>query len=434
LLVNGAGKTPWKIGVISPVYDGSQPNSAFSATRYFAGLAPSLKDWKVKVQAHHYQDSTDLFSWRYELPPAGANTPIWVRDLDDHQSTGRTSYSLSASKPVALGGFGFNSYRIEQELDQTLTTSTETFLPNVTGQTDSHNFFYNHTVNNHNIRFGGELRKEKYDSFDEESLLSQSEEITDRGLYLEDQWSAGEKHYITAGLRYDDHSIAGGMFSPRFGVIKLLPPNMKLRVAYAEGFRPPGFLELYAPDTGNSDLDAEKGKQYEFAWSIVKGKNTVEVISFQYDIRNLIVLSDEGTPQYVNLDKTRQRGGEIVWQRQQSPKFSYALSYTYVSAENRITEERLPDIPRAMAAVTARYNFGKWQALLTGWYNDNHRLNAEVEVPERIVLDLSVVGSVNKLCQPYLIIRNLTNERLLQEEDDFTSDGRKIEVGLRSVW
>jgi outer membrane cobalamin receptor len=434
LLLHGAGKAPWRVGVISPKYEGSQSNSRFGATRILANVAPALGDWKVTVRAHHFQDRADLVRWVYN--PFAGNNLGWVRDTNDRQSSERTNYSISLSRPTAnKGGFGLNSYIIEQQLEQQLSTGIIITNPAVTGTTKATDFNWNYSINDHNFFFGGEVREEKYDYDDSETLISQRKKITDKGLFLEDRWVADPMTAVTAGARFDDHSIAGNILSPRVGVIHFLPKGLKLRATYAEGFRSPGFMELYDPNSGNADLDAEKSRQYELAVSRTGKTDSLEVIFFQYDIRDFIALSEDDVPQYGNIASTRQRGAELIWQQQLSPKFSYATSYTFLDAKDRSSGERLCGVPRHLAALTTRYEIGKnWQALLSGWYNGGFDGADDLQVPVRVVVDASVVGTFGKYFHPYLTIRNLTNAPLQQEANHFESSGIKYEAGIRTIW
>ena len=69
---------------------------------------------------------------------------------------------------------------------------------------------------------------------------------------------------ITAGVRYDHHSVFGEAWSPR-GTISWLSADglWKVRASGGTGFRAPTVGELYYPFSGNPDLKPERSVSYE---------------------------------------------------------------------------------------------------------------------------------------------------------------------------
>jgi len=69
---------------------------------------------------------------------------------------------------------------------------------------------------------------------------------------------------VDAGLRYTDHSIAGNLFIPAFGISAVLPYKWILKGQYSEGYRNPTINELFMFMPSTTGLKQETTKNYEF--------------------------------------------------------------------------------------------------------------------------------------------------------------------------
>lgn len=433
LIATGGGKLGVRVGAISPVYDGRREGAGYSATRYFADLLPSLGNWKVAVRAHHYQDTSELARWVMIQPQTGGPT-MWVLDTDDRQTTQRTRYSVSASRVAGAGGLGVQAYRLEEEYRPVFSTFMGTTDMRITADTDASDFNYTYATGGHNLVIGGEARREKYEATDLEASTTRRKSISNRGIYLDDHWLVDNSTLVVAGVRYDDHSVAGRVTSPRIALIRALPGGLQARASYAEGFRSPGFVELYAEEIGNPDLRAEKSRQYELALTATRGNDTLEAVAFNYDVTDQIALTTAFPGQYGNINRARQRGVEASWQRRIAPAWLLTSSLTFVDATDRATDEQLPGVPRHLGSLSAQYDAGAWKAVLAGWWNADIPAFAGVRTPDRAVFDLSAVWRLNELLQPYLTIRNLANTAVLQRGTEDEPLGVSFEFGIRSAW
>lgn len=440
VIAAGGGKLGYRVGVIAPEFDGRRPDSDYSATRYFADLIPSLGNWKVKVQAHHYQDTTGLARWvpiRGQSDTGGPGSNFWIYDPDDRADTERTRYSVSLgqSNPSGVGGLGIQAYHLEEEYDPELTNySNFAYGTRIKADTDASDLNYNYSFGGHSLVFGGEIRREKFHAVDEGTSTSRTKRFTNKAVYLDDHWLIDNNTLLVAGVRFDDHSEAGHMYSPRVAIIRALPRGLRLRATYAKGFRAPGYLELYSESIGNPDLKTERSKQYEVALGMTRGNDTIEGVLFNYDTDDLVTLVYGYPSQYQNVARARQRGIEVSWLKQFTPEWSLLSSFTYLHAVNRTTDERLPGTPRELASLSARYGRGQWRAMLTGWLNKDVARSAGLKIPNQTVFDLSAVWVVSDLIQPYLTVRNFTNSAKIQRNKHFESLGIGVEFGLRSAW
>ena len=116
---------------------------------------------------------------------------------------------------------------------------------------------------------------------------------------LEDQYGILENMVLTAGTRcdyFDD--LAQAYFSPRIGMVYFLDRHI-FKVQYAQAFRPPKFMELYAKNipfrSGNPDLKPENIETWEACY-IYKGADFLGRITlFHTNVEDRIV--DMGTYQ-----------------------------------------------------------------------------------------------------------------------------------------
>lgn len=436
LSLNGGGKLDWRVSADTPAFGGDRANSRYSATHFGVGIdLPAIKGWDVSVRQSRYQDTLGLPGPSVgKLATTGPPTAVVApSDPDDHQWTTRDNYGVSATRALGKGNLGFGSYRIQDSLRQILTGHGMDSSADVTGTTDVSDFNYRFTTERHDVVTGVEVRTEKYDVVDTLQSVATNKDITNRGVYIQDRWILDGNTHMVVGTRFDDHSVAGNVMSPRIGIIRALSGGFKLRASYAEGFRSPGFVELYGAGsvgTGNPNLKAERSRQYELALNSTKGDDFVEVTLFNDDIRDGIVLLAGA---YQNAVRSRQRGLELTWQHRVSPTGRFTASYTYLDAEDRDSGQRSLGVPRNLWQLSVEGELEAWKACLLGDWHDNRLGTFGTRLPGKPTFDLSFVRIGQEQRQPYVIIRNLTNTTY-QDVPGYLTDGTSIEAGVRSIW
>jgi len=165
------------------------------------------------------------------------------------------------------------------------------------------------------------------------------------------------------GVRVDGNDTFGTEVSPAGSLSYRLPfvPGLRLKAGYAEGFKAPTFNELFFPNFGSADLDAETSREYnlgvvETAWD---DRARLEVTFFDREIENLIegALQDDGLFRAVNLGDVHVRGLEVapsvlVWRE---PAVSFVASYTRLETVRGGPLARRPkDRGSAMVNVAGR--------------------------------------------------------------------------------
>ena len=191
-------------------------------------------------------------------------------------------------------------------------------------------------------------------------------------LFAEDNWTPVESLTVTGGLRYDDHNLFGGHFSPRLYGVYNLSEAWVLKGGVSTGYRTPKTTDLYdgitgfggqgtSPWAGNPDLEPETSVNSEIAlyWTSVDGGNDFNLTVFQNDFEDKIervetsqsctvtggvrpcvnlgdywaVLGVGSVLQYVNIDKARIRGAEVAGSWRIVEPLSLRANYTYTDSE-----------------------------------------------------------------------------------------------------
>lgn len=95
-------------------------------------------------------------------------------------------------------------------------------------------------------------------------------------LFAEDNWGLTDNFTLTTGIRYDDHSLFGGHFSPRMYGVYNLTHAWTIKGGVSTGYKTPKTSDLYAgltgfggqgvsPWAGNPDLKPETSVSGELA-------------------------------------------------------------------------------------------------------------------------------------------------------------------------
>ena len=144
---------------------------------------------------------------------------------------------------------------------------------------------------------------------------------------------------ITAGGRYDYHSVYGSEVSPRLSMLYKIGEKGSFRLAYGEAFRAPNFAELYlyvgSTKVGNENLEPEKVKNYEAGMGYtfsryLDGKLTL----FFNEIKDSIFF-DPVTFQYKNKGgKGETQGVEIELKSRPFDGLLLFANYSYQDTED----------------------------------------------------------------------------------------------------
>jgi vitamin B12 transporter len=163
------------------------------------------------------------------------------------------------------------------------------------------------------------------------------------------------------GVRVDGNQNFGTEVSPAGSASYRVPDGvpvlggLRAKLGYAEGFKAPTFNELFFPDFGNPDLDAETSREYDagLVRSLWAKRASMEVTFFDRRVSNLIegAVQEDGSFRAENRGDTHVRGVELaprvtLWR---DPDLTLVASYTRLET---VSKQRLLRRPKDRGAVT----------------------------------------------------------------------------------
>ncbi|MGQ9618631.1 MAG: TonB-dependent receptor plug domain-containing protein [Candidatus Aminicenantia bacterium] len=223
-------------------------------------------------------------------------------------------------------------------------------------------YFYGKTEisSNNNLFWGVDGSVTKI--FDEDSwgVNLAWERINERAIFLNDIWKPFEKLVIQGGVRAQWNSQFGSHISPRVGISYIFPENLKLRLAFGEGFRAPIPLEFAGP-LGNRELKPEKGRSGEIGidQTLFDGKFLWNITYFQNRYEDLITF-DFQKFKMGNLNSARSEGLEIAISLFPFQNFSFESFYTYLKTRDINGE---PLLRRPKNSFISRINWSPFSML-----------------------------------------------------------------------
>jgi vitamin B12 transporter len=252
-------------------------------------------------------------------------------------------------------------------------------------------------------------------------------------LGAEDSIELGRGWLATAGVRYDDHSRFGDVWSPR-GTIAWRTGRWKIRASGGTGFRAPSVGELFYPFSGNPDLDPERSTSWDTGVDYEASGGRASATLFWNEFRDLIVY-DFAAGLNFNVGRARSRGLELSWRQKVVEQASFDLGYTYLDTEDRDTGLPLLRRPRHSGFVglsitpVARLEISP-RAVFVGRRSDVRALatTERIEAPSCVRFDLYARYRIGALA-PFFRATNLS-DRDYAEVEGFPAPGRRISGGL----
>lgn len=182
-----------------------------------------------------------------------------------------------------------------------------------------------------------------------ETVYEGTKSITTAGVYLEDRMLLSPRWTLTPGVRYDNHSMFGGHFTPRVALNYQADAGTNLYASWGKVFRAPTTDDLFYDDYythGDPNLKPETG--YTLTFGFNKKLNTSTVLTGSYFLSELADAIrwtyDPNTWQSYaqNVDRMRKQGVEIALQTTLSPEWKLNAGYAWLKRE--ITDQYHADL------------------------------------------------------------------------------------------
>lgn len=192
--------------------------------------------------------------------------------------------------------------------------------------------------------------------------------LTNRALYLQDEWGIDDRWTLTSGIRYDNNSGFGSHTSPSVNLGYMASDATNLYIGYSEYFIPPSPTNLYSAKYGNPNIKPESGDTLEFGINHrIDDTFVASAHIFKRDSENRIgYISKIG--KYTNVGDEKADGWDIQLKKQFSDAFSGFVGYTHTNVDP--TDQRAENIdgyiPKGAWNVGLDYKAGKLDLSVLG--------------------------------------------------------------------
>lgn len=186
------------------------------------------------------------------------------------------------------------------------------------------------------------------------------------GIFLQDQFKAGESFFGTAGIRLDNNNQFGTAITYRIAPAYMFwETGTKLKATFGTGFKAPSLFYLYDPLYGNTELNPEKSLGWDagveqFFWSYGVSIGATYFFNKFDDMFGF----DPVTFQTININKAETKGVEVFTKAVLMDGLEAKANYTYTNAKDK--SENTPDFdkklvrrPEHKAGLFLSYSFNK---------------------------------------------------------------------------
>lgn len=203
---------------------------------------------------------------------------------------------------------------------------------------------------------------------------SKKEDLTQKGLYLQDQIKFGDGWNLLLGLRHDQsESVTKPYQGERTSIDEeATTGRLGLLYAFANGWSPyisysESFLPVSGSDVNGKAFEPETGEQTELGIKYESPNRAFDVTFALYELTRQNVLTEDpnNTDYQIQVGEQRHRGAEVELHGQLTPQLSLIAGYSYIDAEisksNDGNEGNRPtQVPKHMANVWLRYDLNTW--------------------------------------------------------------------------
>ena len=297
------------------------------------------------------------------------------------------------------------------------------------------------------VMVGAEYRTESAES----DLGPVNRETTGNvALFVQDELRlADDRIYLTAGGRWDHHSVYGSELSPRAAAIYYARPDLSLKASYDRAFRAPTLSNLYIADAisptvtlkGNKELRPEHIETIDLGIRFQPYATTLlETSVFLTDGSDVIGIETEGDRNAlmgttVNRDEIEIKGAEFSVRHRLSEDFKLRVNYTFLDAMDLTSDTEFADVARHKAQIIGTATFASpVQATTTvktryvgsrDFVSRGERHNGDAFTAVDLFARVTPVADVHVTLQ----VRNFTNADY-QEFHDLPLPRRTFEIGL----
>ncbi|MCA0422414.1 MAG: TonB-dependent receptor [Proteobacteria bacterium] len=309
--------------------------------------------------------------------------------------------------------------------------------------------------------FGGKIETEglssRTDPIENSWNMAEKFSVTQqtRSAFALWQLPVGERLDLSFGGRIDDVENADRFATWRMtGAYRITELGTKLRASAGTGGKAPSLFQLYSPQYGTRNLEAEHsfGVDAGIDQTLFGGRLTLSATAFHNRYRNLIDFSpydlatysypvcpasQRYTGCYLNIGRAHMNGVELSADAVLIEGFLTARAfYTHLVAIDKLTDKHLPRRPENEGKLAFRITpidkltIEPTVRLVGERYSS---ANETLRLAPYARFDLRVDYQLHKNLNIYARADNLTNAKY-QEVYNYGSTGRAFFAGARAIW
>jgi vitamin B12 transporter len=258
-----------------------------------------------------------------------------------------------------------------------------------------------------------------------------SDNYEQAGIWSQLIMPIGEKFEFRGGLRFDNFSGYDNTFDGNLELVFYLSEYTSLFSKIATSYAPPAPVDLFFDEddtlvddglggvdivSTSTSINPEESESYEIGIRqyLLDGKLEWSAVLFRSDITDLItyvslydpngpsVSDDEYGSDTFNIDEATTEGVEFETSYAFNQKVNLGLGYTYLTAKNETTDERLAQRPRHLVTGSVVY-----QA--------SDSLSFGADVLGQFDRERGVFSSSNEDIEDYFVVNAVTNWRVNDE-------------------
>ncbi len=204
--------------------------------------------------------------------------------------------------------------------------------------------------------------------FNQDKVVNMDDvKLTNRALYVQDEWNMTDQWKLTSGIRYDNHSSFGGYTTPRINLGFKQNDNTNYYISYSEFFIAPTPYQLYNATYGNQDLKPEDGHTVEAGMSHKFNDTLAGTFHIFQRKSNNIIGYDPMTYVSINIDEEKVHGWDVQLNKKFSAMLTGFVGYTGISVESPGKQDNVSGyVPKGTWNVGLNYQRDKYDMALLG--------------------------------------------------------------------
>jgi len=276
--------------------------------------------------------------------------------------------------------------------------------------------------------------------------------VVDSG-YVQGQYEVLKGLTLTAGGRYDHHSVYGGHGTGQLAAAWVMPDeDTVLRASFGQGFKAPALYQLYS-NYGNRALQPETSNSWDagIEHHALQNRLVASATYFRRTSDDLISFFDCFTPSplcatepfgyYANIARSTAHGIELAGLLEASDQLTVAANYTWthtedVSPGSSTYGNELPRRPAYSGNASVNYvwpfQLSTELALRYSGPDFDDAAN-QIRLGGYVLLDFRTSLPINDHLQIYARVQNLTNHHY-EVAYQYGTFGRSAYIGARATF